>query len=370
MSSRLLVVLSTVFKVRGGIPRFNQMLCRAIDELAPELGIEATVISQDDTAEDYRRAGSPWRNLEFVAGGGPLRLAWRSLRASLRERPDLMLIGLLGMTPVGVLCKPLLRGGFGFVAHGIEVWDEPRISRRLAGRQASFAFAVSRHTAGSVERTLGLPAAAIRRLPNTLDPAFEASRVEPGAEGNLELLTVSRLWKSEERKGVDNALEAFARVAGGHPKAVYRIVGEGTDKPRLQGLAESLGLGDRVIFEEHLSDEELAARYGRCAAFVLPSGQEGFGIVFLEAMRFGKPCVGGDAGGTPDVIVDGETGYLVPYGDVEALAAVMDRLLGDPGERRRLGLGGQMRLEAEFTFPRYRERLGRHLAELLGRTGS
>jgi glycosyltransferase involved in cell wall biosynthesis len=276
-----------------------------------------------------------------------------------------MLIGLLGMTPVGVLCRPFLRGGFGFIAHGMEVWEEPRVSRRLAGRRARFAFAVSRHTALSVQETIGLPAAAIRRLPNTLDPVFRDLPVGEPHDGPPELLTVSRLWKTEERKGVDDTLRAFARLARDYPQAIYRIVGKGTDKPRLVELAASLGLGEQAIFEEDLSDEELAERYHRCSAFVLPSGQEGFGIVFLEAMRFSKPCVGGNAGGTPDVVVDGETGFLVPYGDVDGLENALRSLLADPGLSQRMGRAGRQRLEDEFTFDRYRERIGGYLEELL-----
>jgi glycosyltransferase involved in cell wall biosynthesis len=165
---------------------------------------------------------------------------------------------------------------------------------------------------------------------------------------------------------VDHALQAFARLAGRHPDTLFRIVGKGTDKPRLERLAVELGVGERVIFEEDLSDELLISRYRECSVFVLPSGQEGFGIVFLEAMRFGKPCVGGNAGGTPDVIVDGETGFLVPFGDSRALESSLDRLLSDDGLRERMGRAGRRRLEDQFTFERYRERLGGHLRRLLG----
>jgi glycosyltransferase involved in cell wall biosynthesis len=365
MPKRLLIVLSTLFAVRGGIPRFNQMLCLAIDQLAPQLGLEGVVISQDDSAEHYEQAGRPWKHLEFIPGGGQRPLVWRTLRTCMRERPDLMLIGLLGMTPVGVLCRPFLRNGFGFIAHGLEVWEEPRLSRRLAGRRARFAFAVSRHTARSVTETIGLPAEAIRRLPNTLDPTFREVPASEPSGGPPELLTVSRLWKTEERKGVDDTLRAFARLTDDYPQAIYRIVGKGTDKPRLMELADSLGLGERAIFEEDLSDEQLAERYQRCSAFVLPSGQEGFGIVFLEAMRFSKPCVGGNAGGTPDVIVDGETGYLVPYADVDALEDALRDLIANPESSRRMGRAGRQRLEDEFTFDRYRERIAGYLEELL-----
>ena len=83
-------------------------------------------------------------------------------------------------------------------------------------------------------------------------------------------------------------------------------------------------------------------------------------------MRFSKPCVGGAHGGTPEVIVDGETGVLVPYGDEPALAAVLGRLLAAPELCRDLGRRGYRRWSEQFTFERFRERLARHLAELLG----
>jgi glycosyltransferase involved in cell wall biosynthesis len=284
-----------------------------------------------------------------------------------------LVVGILGMTPVGVLCRPWLARGFGFVAHGYECWkDHPlrdkRRSRRWAARRASFAFAVSEHTARALSQMTGLARERIHLLPNTLEPSFETfgdgAAAEPQAAGP-EILTVSRLWPQEREKGVDHMLAAFARLAPRYPLARYRIVGKGGDKPRLAALAASLGLGDRVTFHEDLSDAELAELYRRCAIFALPSGQEGFGIVFLEAMRFAKPCIGGDAGGTPEVVEHGRTGLLVPHGDVDALEAALERLLADPELRQELGRAGRRRLVERFSFESFRDALERHLRRLL-----
>jgi glycosyltransferase involved in cell wall biosynthesis len=271
------------------------------------------------------------------------------------------------MSPLGVACMPFVRDGFGLVAHGIEAWEEPRFSRRFAMRRARFVLAVSAYTASALSRATGVRATAMRLLPNTLDPGFEEMEppADTGDDGPPELLVVTRLWAEEKLKGVDHTIEAFARLVARHPQARLRIVGKGSDKPRLVALAGTLGLGQRVTFEEDLSDAELSGRYRRCAAFVMPSGQEGFGIVFLEAMRFAKPCVGGDTGGTPEVIEEGRTGYLVPYGDVPALVQALERLLVDAELRRRMGRAGLVRLQQEFTFPRFRARLEGHLRELL-----
>ena len=368
MRHGLLLVMSTIFKVRGGIPRFNQLLCLALDQLCPVLDLRVHVVSQDDSIDDYRGHGEPWQHARFVPGGGRLGLIGRSIATCARERPDLMLIGLLGMTPLGLPCLPFVRGGYGFVAHGTESWHEKRWSRRFAARRARFAFAVSRDTARALTRSTGLSPGAIRLMPNTLSPDFQTTPAAPSsARGpeSLELLTVARLWAEQGMKGVDHTIQAVARLVDRYPDLRYRIVGKGSDKPRLMQLAQSLGLGERVVFEQDLTDEQLVEAYSRCTAYVMPSGQEGFGIVFLEAMRYAKPCIGGNAGGTPEVIEDGRTGFLVPFGDVDRLVTALASLLGDADLRRTLGEAGRVRLLEHFTFDRFRDRLEGYLRELL-----
>ena len=181
----------------------------------------------------------------------------------------------------------------------------------------------------------------------------------------MEILTVSRLFAEERMKGVDHSITALASLADRYPGLIYNIVGKGSDKPRLIEEAKRLGLADRVIFLQDLTDAELAEHYKRCDIFLLPSGQEGFGIVFLEAMRFSKPCIGGNAGGTPEVIEDGRTGLLVPYGDPVALEAAIDKLLSNPELREEMGRRGRERLEQHFTFEQFRRRLEGHLVSLL-----
>ncbi len=372
MSYRFVLVLSALYQ-RGGIQRFNRMLCLALDRLAPELDLSITAFSLLDSDEDYRRQGTPFSHIEFVSAGGKLGLTTSTLRLCIRQRPDLMLIGLLGMSPLGLICAPFLRRGYGFVAHGYECWDGPPSpppppSHRLAARRARFAFAVSKHTRDALIRSTGMRPDSVSLLPNTLDPHFETMPAESSIEGDgvpPEFLVVARLWAEDKMKGIDHTLRAFAGLLRTRTSARLRIVGDGSDLPRLEALTRELGLGENVIFEQNLSDDDLADRYRRSSAFVLPSGQEGFGIVFLEAMQFGKPCIGGRAGGTPDVIIDGETGFLVPYGDESALREAMVRLLDDADLRETMGRAGHARLVEHFTFPTYQERLGAELRRLL-----
>src|SRR5262245_16372175 len=136
MARRVVEVLSTIFKVHGGIQRFNRTLCLALDPLTEELGFAGHVVRLDDSRLGYGRSGAPWKRLAFApGGGGPYRLSLLTAAACL-DRPDALIVGLLGMTPLALACRPLLRRGYGFVAYGTESWREPRVSRRLAARRA------------------------------------------------------------------------------------------------------------------------------------------------------------------------------------------------------------------------------------------
>ena len=97
------------------------------------------------------------------------------------------------------------------------------------------------------------------------------------------------------------------------------------------------------------SDPQLQSAYASCDIFALPSREEGFGIVYVEAMRHGKPCVGADSGGVPEVIDNGVCGLLVPYGNVPALAAAFERLYDDAELRLRFGEAGRRKAEAMFS---------------------
>ena len=184
----------------------------------------------------------------------------------------------------------------------------------------------------------------IRVVPLCIDPdrvalweqaeSKGAPRREPAA------LIVGRMWSVERGKGHDELLAAWPDVRRKVPDAQLWIVGTGDDVPRLEEAARDLDLGDAVRFLGRVSDAELGALYRRASVFAMPSRQEGFGLVFAEAMWWGLPCIGTTADAAGQVIVAGETGELVPYGDVEALARTLVGLLSDPERASTHGRGG------------------------------
>ena len=151
-------------------------------------------------------------------------------------------------------------------------------------------------------------------------------------------------------KGVDVLVDAMRSVA-----AVALLVGNGPQRMALQRRVEVLGLGDRVKFLGEVSDDELAALYHACDVFVLPSitRQEAFGVVQLEAMASGKPVISTDLGtGVGWVNHHGETGLVVPPGDVPALRDAMQRLLADPALCATMGAAAAHRARSVFAVDR------------------
>ncbi len=165
------------------------------------------------------------------------------------------------------------------------------------------------------------------------------------------LLFVGRLV---ERKGVAYLLRAVKILRDQRPGIRLVIVGTGPEEGNLKAEAEALGIQDSVDFLGSVSEREKAMEYARATVFVLPAivdskgDTEGQGVVILEAMRAGLPTVASSVGGITDLIVDGETGFLVPEKDPEALAAVIAKLLDLPDERNRVARSALERAERDF----------------------
>jgi glycosyltransferase involved in cell wall biosynthesis len=171
--------------------------------------------------------------------------------------------------------------------------------------------------------------------------------------------------RGDQSKRLDLLIRAFARVAYAIEDVSLVLVGDGNDRPRLDRIARDTGFAHRIRFVRGVSDNDLKILYRTCNFFSLPSAKEGFGLVFLEAMAAGKAVVAAASGAAPEIVVDRETGRIVPQNDMSSLAIVMKDLLDDPTQARRLGEAGRARLRGCFLYPRYAENVGAALDRLL-----
>jgi len=209
----------------------------------------------------------------------------------------------------------------------------------------------SAYSADVTADVYGIPRASIAVVPELIDVAGWRARLAavpvPLAHAPT-VLTVARMYP---RKRLGDLLHAAARVAARIPGVRFRIVGNGPEASTLHALHAQLGLGGAVTFLGDVSAAMLAVEYVNADCFCLPSTQEGFGIVFLEAMTAGLPIVACRAAAVPEVVTEGVTGVLVPVRDPEALATAVERVLTDAPLARALGTAGRTRVEAFDLLP-------------------
>jgi len=204
-------------------------------------------------------------------------------------------------------------------------------------RRADLVLTTSNYAAERIQQLYGVEQRP-RIVPELIDlAAWEALQREssPGNRAKFVVLTVCRFYP---RKRLHVLLAAADRLRSLIPNLEVRIVGGGPEEGRLKALCREKRLEEIVVWQRNISRTELAREYARCDVFCLPSVQEGFGIVFLEAMASGKPIVAVRAAAAPEVVAHG---LLVKPEDDEELATAIERLYREPSWRASLGSAGK-----------------------------
>lgn len=356
-----LLLAPELFTTDSGIPRILRLYLKAMCDLSGPDDRVCFVTLNDvsiDSADlrPYSKSGTldQWEacgreKMRFV-------LATRKLSAGTK----LIICGHVAQLPVAWLCS-LLRPGlrYALVAHGIEVWRPFTFLERRALKGAWRVFCVSDFTRRELTKSVNLDPSRVVVLPNTLDPeltpdgidSFNITVTQPV------ILAVSRLSASDRYKGIDHLIEAMPAILKAAPATKLRIVGRGDDIHRLQNLSREHRVDHAVEFAGYVDDRQLRHEFHRCTMFALPSEKEGFGLVYLEAMAYGKPCVGANAGGTPEVISP-EAGMLVQYGNVPALAGACIAALEKTWDANVI-----RECARRFSYPTFRDNLQLQLAQ-------
>ncbi len=184
----------------------------------------------------------------------------------------------------------------------------------------------------------GLPRSRIEIIHNGVD--LEVLSPLPPEERFPEA-TLLFLGRLKRYKRVDLLLEAVAALVRRRISCRLLVAGRGDDQPRLEALRKSLNISEHVDFLGFISDAEKRDLLQKGWIHLLTSANEGWGISNLEAAACGTPTIASDVPGLRDSVVDGQTGFLVPHGDVETLSRRIEDLLGDDEKRKRLGVGAR-----------------------------
>ncbi|MCP9785831.1 glycosyltransferase family 4 protein [Cyanobium sp. N5-Cardenillas] len=233
------------------------------------------------------------------------------------------------------------------------LWSLSRLER-LNARRAPLVLSTSRYCCERIEEHYGVPAERLRLVPEGIDTGLWNPAAEDAAP--RELHTVLCVARQYPRKRVGDLITAFQSVQQRLPSARLVVIGDGPEHGALRELVERLGLGEVVQLLGALPDDGAVRQwYRRSAVFCLPSIQEGFGIVFLEAMSSGLPVVSTTATAIPEVVPHGKAGLLVPPRDPQALAEALLTLLTDPALQAQQRAFGRAHV-GPFSWDRVAER--------------
>lgn len=309
----------------GGIQHYSACCLQALKALFP--GAQIRVFSKNDLGPDTDRMHAfghlqGWRRtLAFVSSG----LFW-----AFREKPDFILAthphfmkALAPLARLGLHCLT--------AAHGIEVWGMLGGALGCALRKATGILPVSAFTRDVIHREGRVPLERMPVVPDTFREDAFAPGPKPASllqrhglrENQPVILTVGRLSATERYKGHDQVLRAMPGMLRELPDLRYLIGGRGDDEGRLRALTSELGLEDHVTFTGFIPADELADHYRLCDLYVMPSTGEGFGIVYLEALACGRPCLVGSEDASPEAVDEGRLGFVVQPRDPEAIAAAV-----------------------------------------------
>lgn len=331
MPSLLFLTLRT-FSATGGIEKVCRVAGKALAELKPgkQLQVYSLYDKSSQVNPEYIRSeqfrGFDQQKVSFI---------WQTFLAG--RKCELVILSHVNLLPAIILLRlfaPRVR--IALFAHGIEVWSPVAGWKRWVMQGLWRILCVSEFTRDKIIPLHGLDVDRVTVLHNALDPLLPEPLTGPKSAQLLQryqlketdriFMTLTRIASTEGYKGYDLVIEAVANLQSMYPNLRYLMVGkyDTKEKQRLDQLIDKFGVRDRVIFAGFVPDDELAAHFQLADVYIMPSQKEGFGIVFIEALYYGKPVIGGNKDGSVDALGQGELGTLVDPDSLDEIRAAME----------------------------------------------
>ncbi len=296
----------------------------------------------------------------------PIARVYRQTRFDLLRVHSLRYIG-----PAAVLARRLFGVDVPIVAHHHHLDPSPwnRLIERRVLAESERIITVSQFSKRQLASELGVSPARVETVPNGVDERFTPGPAEARLRARYQLgdgPVALFLGGLKPRKNLPFLLDAWGEIAAARPGVTLVIAGHGSLAGRLRRQAEGLGSGARVVFAGRVREEEKVAHYRLADVFLFPSALEGFGLAVGEAMSCGLPVVVSDQGALPELIADGEGGFVCRADDRRAFAQATLRLFHEEDLRRRFGLFNRDRVEREFRWPLAARRVIEIYEEVIG----
>jgi len=351
---RIVFACESLVEGNGGISRVDRLITQVLREeaLAGSLDVEHIVFCDGAASNVF----VPWRHT--CCNGSRLRFLIEVWYAAIR--PGVFIYD----TPYFARVHPMvlgLRRRYMVFFHGIEVWERCKSSWLRASRHADMLVTNSDYTrmrAEQLHRVFGRA-----RVCWLSTEAGSEAMYHPESDEVRRVLIVGRMSR-EGYKGHRELILALPKVASSVGNVKLDIVGQGPLRPKLEQLVAETGVSKDVTFHGFMSEDELGKAYRKATVFAMPSRGEGFGLVYIEAMRHGIPVIASRHDAASEVVADGKTGLLVDLDKPDDLAEKLIVLLRNPVLRRRMGEAGLDRWKEHFTYPAFRSRFRLVLADL------
>lgn len=264
-----------------------------------------------------------------------LKFALFSLWHAIKYKPVFLVCGHINLSFLCLFFLYFFKIKYSLITYGMDIWDIKRNRFKIkALKHARAIITMSYYTASKIKEQIPLlPDKKIFIIPPYIDtqrfkpaPKPENLLREYALKDSKVILTVARL-SSVENKGYDNVIMALPTVIKIIPNLKYLIIGGGDDVANIMRLAKKLGVKDYLVLTDFIAHEELPSYYNLCDLFIMPSKQEGFGIVFLEALACGKPVIAGNKDGSKEALLDGKLGLLVDPDDINQISETIIKVL-------------------------------------------
>jgi phosphatidylinositol alpha-1,6-mannosyltransferase len=362
--ARILYVAQTFHPTIGGAERYMDRLAQHMSERGHEVVLMAPPTDAEELDRDYEVVRTDF--YEHRKRGISYYLRARPMAAVIRRLAKQRSIDVVHFQYINPFATPIpllpRRARLFATIHGsgVHFMQDDWLGKRLLRfslKRLDGVMPVSDYC-GELALKNGAPVEKVHVIYNGTDPELFSPlplEVEPES-----VLTVGRLVP---RKDIPTLMKALELVMEKVPKASLTVVGDGPERERLVGLAERMGLSDRVRFTTFVPEEELRSLYRRSGVFVLPARYdpkgkdiEGFGIVLLEAMASGRPVIGAKVGGIPSAIRE-SWGRLYTPENAKELAAHLKALLAEPGLANEMGMSGRRAVEEIYNWTYIAERM-------------
>ncbi|MBK8712910.1 MAG: glycosyltransferase family 4 protein [Niastella sp.] len=336
MKTNTLFLTLNIFSATGGIEKVCRIAGKALYEQAMAHNQSFMIWSMHD--KDVDVTGNAYFPAEYYTSFAGNRASFVSRAVRQGILADTVILSHINMLMIAWTIKKISpRTKIILMAHGIEIWGKISFFKKIHIAAVDRFWAVSYFTKNRIIEQHHIPAKKIEVLNNCLDPYLPApknifmpaglrQRYRLGEDDKI-LFTLTRLSSKEKYKGYVDVLQALKEL--NDPTIKYILAGK-ADPMALAQIKQhiiALGLQQQVILAGFLPEEELAAHFTLSDCYIMPSSKEGFGIVFIEAMYYGIPVIGGNADGTADALQHGKLGCMVEPGNITAIKNTIQKVL-------------------------------------------